>query len=279
MNQASTFPRETPLPDICAGNRSRRWLNRAAQGCFAAIGIGQLLFLTFILAFYYPTTLRGDWAEWNRKPLIDGFREGDFTGNLFFAAHVILAAVITAGGLMQLVPAIRNRVPTFHRWNGRIYMMTAATLAVGGLWLVWGRGTYVTIVGAVGISANALAILAFAGLSWRSSRARRFVQHRRWALRLFAVVSAVWFMRVGYMAWAIAAGGAGIGKSMDGPFDFFIAFGNSLVPLAITEAYIQAQARQHELACYGVAALLVICVLVIAVGSVGAWLMMWSPYL
>lgn len=259
--------------------RRTDWLARAATFCYLSVAAGQLLFTAFILLFYYPSSLSGDFAAWNSKPLIKGFVAGDTGGNLFFAAHVLMAAVITFGGLVQLVPAIRNRWPAIHRWNGRLYLFSAVMLALGGLWLTWGRGTWMNLTGAVGISLDALLILAFATFAWRSARVRRFVEHRRWALRLFAVASAVWFMRVGYMAWGIATGGAGIGDRMDGPFDLFLAFANSLLPLAVTELYIRASARGTPAAKRSVAALLAVSGLVILAGSAGAWMMMWSPYL
>ena len=259
--------------------RRADWLGRAATFCYLSIAAGQLLFGAFILLFYYPSSLSGDFAAWNTKPLIKGFVAGDAGGNLFFAVHVLMAAAITFGGLAQLIPAIRARWPALHRWNGRLYLLSAVTVALGGLWLTWGRGTWMNLTGAFGISLDALLILAFAMLAWRSARARRFVEHRRWALRLFAVASAVWFMRVGYMAWGIATGGAGIGERMDGPFDLFLAFANSLLPLAVTELYLRAGARGTPAAKRGVTALLVVSGVVIHDCSAGAWMMMWSPYL
>jgi hypothetical protein len=259
--------------------RRADWLGRAATFCYLSIAAGQLLFTAFILLFYYPSSLSGDFAAWNTKPLIKGFVAGDASGNLFFAVHVLMAAVITFGGLIQLVPAIRGRWPQVHRWNGRLYLASALMLSLGGLWLTWGRGTWLNLIGAAGITLDALLILAFAAMAYRAARARRFADHRRWALRLFAVASAVWFMRVGYMAWGVATGGAGIGKAMDGPFDIFLAFANSLLPLAVTELYLRAGARGTPAARNGVAALLAIGGVVILAGSAGAWMMMWSPYL
>ncbi len=255
------------------------WLGRSATFCYLTIAAGQLLFTAFILAFYYPSSLSGDFAAWNDKPLIKGFVAGDMAGNLFFAVHVLMAAVITFGGLVQLVPAIRNRWPAVHRWNGRLYLVSALTLALGGLWLTWVRGTWLVLAGAIGITLDALLILAFAGLAYRAARARRFVEHRRWALRLFAVASAVWFMRVAYMAWGMATGGAGIGKALDGPFDLFLAFASSLIPLGIAELYLRAGTRGTPTAKKTVAILLAFSGLVILAGSAGAWLMMWSPHI
>ena len=259
--------------------RRTDWLGRSATFCYLAIAAGQLLFVAFILLFYYPSSLSGNFAAWNDKPLIKGFVAGDGAGNLFFAVHVLMAAVITFGGLIQLVPAIRGRWPAVHRWNGRLYLVSAVALALGGLWLTWVRETWLVLAGAIGITLDALLILAFAALAWRAARARRFVEHRRWALRLFAVASAVWFMRVAYMAWGMATGGAGIGKALDGPFDLFLAFASSLIPLGLAELYLRAGAHGTPAAKQGVALLLTFSGLVILAGSAGAWMMMWSPYL
>jgi hypothetical protein len=261
------------------GAGAGRVLDRSAVFCFAMIVLGQGLFLLFILAFYYPSTLSGAFAAWDSKPNIMGYRAGDLGGNLAFGAHVLLAAVITGAGLVQLIPAIRRRRPALHRWNGRVYLVTALLLAAGGLWMVWVRGAFMNVAGAIGITIDALLIFGCAAMAWRQARGRRFAAHRRWALRTFVVASAVWFMRVGYMAWGIATGGAGIGDAMDGPFDLFIAFGNSLVPLAVLELYLLAQARGSAQGCYAVAGLLGLSGLVIAGGSIGAWMVMWSPYI
>ena len=116
-------------------------------------------------------------------------------------------------------------------------------------------------------------------MTFGAARARRFADHRRWAIRLFAVASAVWFMRVGYMAWGLATGGAGIGEAMDGPFDLFLAFANSLLPLAVAEIYLRVGARGTAAARNRVAALLTFSGLVILAGSAGAWMVMWGPYI
>lgn len=280
-----TTIRETAMATIDASIAPARparrtdWLGRSAIFCYLAIAAGQLLFIAFILLYYYPPTLTGHFAAWNDKPIIKGFVAGDTAGNIFFAVHVLLAAVITFGGLVQLVPAIRNRWPALHRWNGRLYMLCALALALGGLWMTWGRGTWLNYIGAIGITLDAVLIVGFTALAWKAARQRRFADHRRWAIRLFAVASAVWFMRVAYMAWALATGGAGIGKAMDGPFDIFLAFANSLLPLAIAEIYLRASAHGTPLARQATAALLGVSGLVILAGSAGAWMMMWGPYI
>ena len=159
--------------------RRADWLGRAATFCYLSIAAGQLLFTAFILLFYYPSSLSGDFAAWNAKPLIKGFVAGDASGNHFFAVHVLMAAVITFGGLVQLVPAIRSRWPAVHRWNGRLYLVSALSLALGGLWLTWVRETWLNYIGAIGITLDALLIIGFAALAWQAARHRQYADGRR----------------------------------------------------------------------------------------------------
>jgi Predicted membrane protein (DUF2306) len=259
-------------------SRARRHLTLATRGWFASTVIGQLLFVAFILLFYYTTTLGGDYARWNTKPLITGFVEGDSGGNRQFALHVLMAAIMTLTGLIQLLPQLRSRWPLVHRWNGRLFLSLVSMLAVGGLWLTWVRGSYLAVTGAVAISFDAALIIGFGLMAWRSARKRDFAAHRRWALRTFFVASGVWFMRVGYMFWGLATGGAGIGDDMDGPFDLFWAFATYLLPLAVLELYLRAERGSPRIQ-YVMAGGLWLVAALILVGSGAAWVVMWSPYI
>lgn len=253
-------------------------MRRAATAAYVAIAAGQIAFLVFLLAYYLPRTLSGDFARWNDKPLIDGHIAGDDFGNAMFAVHVTFAAVITLTGLMQPISAIRAHWPSVHRWSGRIYLLSAVLLAVGGLWQTWARGSYLNVVGAGGTTLNAFLILGAGIMALRMALAKRFAAHRRWALRLFVLASAVWFIRVFYMAWAMATGGAGIGENLDGPFDLAVGYLATLLPLAVTDLYLRAAANGGAAQRWAVTLLLSLSVPVIIAGSAGAWMMMWSPY-
>jgi hypothetical protein len=86
-----------------------RWSSRL---WFVVAAVGQAAFIGFILAFYGVRTATGNFAGWNDKPLIDGYIKGDrTTGNFVFAAHVLLASVVTLAGLMQLIPATAPQRP------------------------------------------------------------------------------------------------------------------------------------------------------------------------
>ncbi|WP_395621916.1 DUF2306 domain-containing protein [Sphingomonas daechungensis] len=256
-----------------------RWLSRSMAACFGAMVIGQLAFALFIALFYYPSTLTGNLAAWNTKPLITGHVPGDGMGNAAFAFHVLGAGLMTVSGWFQFLPAIRRRWPALHRWNGRFFLLSSSLIAINGLLLVWVRGSWLTLAGGLGVSFNGLIILICGARAFLHARARDFAAHRRWAIRLFVAASGVWFIRIFYMAWGITTGGIGIEPRLSGPFDQIVAFANTLLPLAVLELYFRAERARSALPRYSVAFLLALSAVVILGGSAGAWLVMWSPYI
>lgn len=259
------------------GNTLLRW---SAVTWFLVAAIGQAAFVWMILAHYGRKTLVGNFAGWNDKPLIKGYVSGDMTGNAVFAAHVLLAAVITAGGLLQLLPTVRKRAPSLHRWVGRVFFSIAIIMALSGLWLTWDRGTYLSIISAIAVSVDGLLILAFATFAWRCALRRDFNAHRRWAMRTFMVVNGVWFLRVGLMAWVLlTAGGVGMNESLSGPADIVIQFGAYLMPLAVLEAYFLAQSSNVRSTKRKVAGLVFLAAAITLLGSVGAVVFMWWAYM
>lgn len=255
-------------------------LRRAGVLWFLVAAVGQVAFIGFILAFYGVRTLSGNFAGWNDKPLIDGYIEGDHNGNFVFAAHVLLASVVTLAGLMQLIPQLRQRLPTLHRWTGRTFLVISIFMALSGIWLAVVRGTYLSKISAVAILINGVLILIFAGLAWRHAVKRRFEQHRQWAMRTFMVVGGVWFLRVGLMGWVlINRGPVGMTDDMSGPADIVLTFGSYLIPLALLEIYFAASRTANPVAKVFVALLIVAAAAYTAIGVFGTVAFMWAPYL
>lgn len=255
-------------------------LRRSGLAWFLVATAGQAAFIWMILAHYGRKTLAADYAGWNDKPIIKGYVAGDDAGNVMFAVHVLLAAVVTLGGLLQLLPALRRKVPALHRWNGRLFFVVAYAMAFGGLWLTWARHTYLSLISAVAVSVNGVLIALFAGLAWRLAVKRDFAAHRRWAMRAFLVVNGVWFLRIGIMAWVlISGGGLGMNDSLSGPADVVLQFGAYLIPLAVLEAYFRAQDASSPLTKRATAGLVFLMTLFTAVGVAGATAFMWGPYM
>ena len=245
-------------------------LRGAARYWFVTAVIGQWFFLYYLLAFYGPSTLTGNFQAWSRNRLLfKGYVAGDTAGNLAFAAHALLAAVIAFGGALQIVPQIRARALAFHRWNGRVFMVTALGLSVSGLYMVWIRGSNPSLVGRLSISLNAVLIVAFAVLAWRSARRRDLAVHRRWALRLYLVANAQWFMRVIVMAWVLVNRAMGVKVAFGGPFIYFADFACFLLPLAVLELYLLARDKGGPRGRLAVAGLLIVMTLLMTVGMFG----------
>jgi len=261
-------------------SRSSIALRWAAILWFVVAAAGQTAFIGFILVFYGVRAATGNFAAWNDKPLIDGYIRGDDLGNVVFAAHVLLASVVTLCGLLQLVPGLRRRWPRLHRWTGRVFLTLAVVMALSGVWLSVVRGTYLSVVSAVAILINAALILVFAGLAWRHALKRRFEPHRRWALRTFMVVSGVWFLRVGLMGWIVVnRGPVGMTKDMSGPADIVLAFGSYLIPLAVLELYGWAQRSGRHLPEAVAATVVTAASAFMALGVFGTIAFLWGPYL
>ena len=250
-----------------------RW--SASAWLVVALG-GQLLFALYVVAFYGRTPA----ASWNRV-MPHGYVPGDPLGNAAVALHLLLAVLITLLGGLQLLPTIRRKFPIFHRYAGRVYLATAFAISLGGLFMVWTRGTVGGLVQHLSISLNALLIMACAYAALHHARRRQFAAHRRWALRLFLVSSGVWFFRIGLMFWLfLHRRPVGFDPhTFQGPFLTFLAFAQYLLPLAILELYLRLSEQGSAGRRLLLAATLALLTLITLAGTVAAALGMWLPRL
>lgn len=250
---------------------------KAASGFWFLVAvIGQWVFLYYIVAFYGRTTFTGNFQAWTKNTFLQkGYIAGDRVGNLVFASHALLAAVIAFGGAIQLIPQIRTRAIRVHRWNGRLFALTALGLSVSGLYTIWlhGKPPSAFDVHALVISLNAVLIITFIALAWRSALRREISTHRRWALRAYLVANAQWFTRVGYMAWFVVGRKLlGIGEGFDRPFFLFWDFGCYLVPLAVLELYLRAKQSASPSRRFAMAGSLVALTVLMGVGIFGFYM-------
>jgi tetratricopeptide (TPR) repeat protein len=236
----------------------------------------QLVFAFAVASFYGLTALRGDYHGWR---FTNGYVPGVTRGNWAVVMHVASAVAVMLAGALQLVPQVRSRFPVFHRWNGRVYMLTAIALSVAGLYMTWIRGSVGGLTSHLGSTLNALLIWLFAALALRFALARDFKTHRRWALRLFLVVSASWFFRIGFfLTLLIFKGPVGFDPTtFTGPFVTFMTFSQYLIPLGVLEIYFLAQDRPGALRRMATAGLLFVLTLVMVAGLFAATLAVWVP--
>ena len=246
---------------------------------FLTAAAGQLMFIYYILVAYIPRTVGGQFERWNETGLITGHVPGDGFGNLMFITHVLLAAVMTLAGLMQLTAPLRNWAPRLHRMSGRVFLVLAVYLALGGIWMIWMRGSRISDLTGLSTTLDGLLILFFAGMTLNFALKRQIARHRPWAMRLFIAASAVWYLRIFYSAWFLSVGAVGVSRGMDGWFDYTVNFASYLLPLAVLELYLLAQASRSASLKWTSAIITFAGAGVTALGAVGATLIMWGPHL
>jgi uncharacterized membrane protein len=230
--------------------------------------LGQWAFFYYIAAFYGSSTLSGNFEIWNRLEVLGRtpYVAGDTGGNIAYAAHALGAGIIAFGGALQLMPFIRNRFPTFHRWNGRLFLVTVTGLSLSGFYLVWIRGTSPSFIEGLSTSLNGVLILAFAVLALRMAMARNIASHQRWATRLYLVSNAQWFLRVGVFSYFLINNAIGNQVAFGDPFFKFWTWGCYLVPLAVLQLYYLARDRGGALSRSVVATSLIVMTLLMGVG-------------
>ena len=260
------------------GEIASRALKIAVRSWFVVTVIGQWVFAFAVAAFYGLTALRGDYHLWG-KFITHGHVAGDTAGNFAVDMHVLAAVVVMSLGSLQLVPRIRARFPSFHRWSGRTYLLAAASISLAGLYMQWVRGSIGDLSQDLGSAGNAVLIWVFAALALRSAIKRDFRTHRRMALRLFVVVSAAWFYRLTvFLTMVIFKGPVGFDPAtFTGPFPTIMSFAQYLFPLAVMEIYLRAQDHGSAIGRLATAGLLSVLSLAMAAGILVVSMAVWVP--
>ena len=252
-----------------ARQRADMALKGAAGFWFVVTAVGELVFALAVASFYGRTAAQGTWRQWNRT-MTHGFVPGQTIGNVVVVIHLVAAVTILVSGVLQLIPLIQRRAPAFHRWNGRVYMVTAFAVSLAGLYMMWFRGSVGSLLGHVAQSLDAVLIMLCAVMALRYALLRNFKTHRRWALRLFLVVGAALFLRAGFfLSFALNQGPFGFDPGTgSGPLLTFLSFAQYLVPLAFLEVYLRVQDRAGAPGRFAMAAGLFTITIVMGAGIV-----------
>lgn len=254
-----------------------RALKIAAAAWYTPVLIGQFIFVAYIVYAYGAPLFAGDLAEWNSH-LSEAYVPGRVGGNASVAAHLALAVVIHIGGPLQLVPAVRQRFPTFHRWTGRAFTVGVVIAVLSGAYMLAVRE-----IGAwplrAGFIAQAVFILWFAWYAVRHATRREIADHMRWATRLFLAASSVWFFRVMIMIWFVLTGGIGIDTSDGTGWFLDVMSAAQFLPLLVYEVYLRVQTAGPAAGRYAMAGFLWIAAGLTTVGVGLATLGMWFPVL
>ena len=252
---------------------------RAAAGLWFTVAFaGQVTFAVSTALFYAMTAARGDMVAWNKR-LAHGYIAGDPVGNAALIIHIVAAVLIIFSGAIQFVPAIRRRMPVFHRWNGRVYIVTAFSIAAAGMYMLASRGTGTSRLQEFGTGILGILVVLCAAMALRYALRREFAAHRRWAWRLYLLVSSALFIRSGISLAAMIAAGTGVLDLtvLKGWVLTFMTFGQYIIPLTVLELYFWTQFRGGRAARLAMAAGLVAISLIMGAGVAAASMGIFVP--
>lgn len=267
-----------PFDDRTEQPVSLRLLKWSVGTWFTLALIGQWLFAAYVFTFYGGTLIGGQLDRWT-EVVTTGVESGRWVSNSAILSHMLLAGIISVVGPLQFIPWIRNRYRTLHRYSGRLFVIVAVILATSGSYMSIVNGTVGSPWQQAGTIFNGLLIVVFAAFALVNAMKRNIAVHQRWALRLFIVVSGVWFFRVGLMAWLMIHQ-APVGfdpETFTGPFLLFWSWANFLLPLALAEIYLRLRDRGSPVMQATYAVVLVPLTLLTALGIFGALMSMWIP--
>jgi len=108
--------------------------------------------------------------------------------------HTLFGPIALTLGLVNLLPAMRQRRWRLHRWLGRIYLVSSIVLAGAGLSLSFHAAGGPGPRAAFGLLALATIGASLAG--YRHIRAGDVRRHREWMLRSYALVFAAVTLRI-----------------------------------------------------------------------------------
>lgn len=127
-----------------------------------------------------------------------GFRPPAILANAFakpwLYCHIAAAATALLIAPVQLLPALRRRGRSWHRWLGRAYMAASLVGGVGGL--VSAFGSTAGPVAISGFATLAVVYIVVNAMGWLRATQRRFLEHSRLMVYSFAMTFAAVTLRI-----------------------------------------------------------------------------------
>ena len=203
----------------------------------ATVWSSAMLFGLYILAFYFIALIQENTTQWN-EVLPGLYDEQTRSATAGIGLHFAAGGIILILGCIQLLGAVRERFPVFHRWVGRVYVAASIFAALGGLVFIVVKGTIGGVLMDVGFVGYGVLTFLVAIQTIRYARMHNFEKHRAWAIRLFALAIGSWLYRMEYGFWFVFMNKAGHASDFTGPFDYFMDFFFYLPNLLIAELFI-----------------------------------------
>ena len=226
---------------------TRNWcpIKFVSRFLVVAVWVSSAIFGCYILAFYGGAIPTQTLNQWN-KHLPNLYDAQSPNSTLAMGFHLLAGSILLVLGPIQFIDQLRSRFPIWHRWIGRIYILSAMVAGIGGLTYILIKGTVGGIFMNVGFGLYGLLISAFAVQTFLSAKKLDFENHRAWAIRLLALVIGSWLYRVEYGFWSIALNEFGRGPKFSGPFDLVMDFFFYLPNLLVAELIIRSKYQKQN---------------------------------
>ena len=118
--------------------------------------------------------------------------------------HVFASSVALALGPFQFSNRLRQMIPVWHRWSGRIYLSVGVLVGgISGLYMA--QFAYGGLVARSGFMLLALSWLFTGLMAYLAIRRLDIQSHRRWMVRNFSLTFAAVTLRI-YLGLSFAAG-------------------------------------------------------------------------
>ncbi|WP_294390899.1 DUF2306 domain-containing protein [uncultured Sphingomonas sp.] len=266
---------EVNLP---AGRGVRRSVLKAcAMTLVAASWASGAIFGAYILAFFGGVALSGTADRWNES-LPQLHDAATPLATIAIGSHFITGGTLLLLGPIQLIGAVRRRVPRLHRWMGRLYVLSAGLAGLGGLAFIGAKGTIGGAVMSAGFGLYGTLMVGLAVLTYAGARDRRYEAHRAWAIRLFALTVGSWLYRMEYGFWFLTVGRIGHDPDFSGWFDAAMAFFFYLPNLAVAEFFIRAKRSTSNSATnWAAAVILLLAAMFVMVATWSFTVDYWGP--
>lgn len=114
---------------------------------------------------------------------------------LFYVAHLVMALPVLLGAPLQFITSLRNSRPALHRVIGRAYVIGATVAALTAIWL----GATIEYEGSrLPLVMLACLWLFFTLAAWRCAVRRKFIAHRQFMIRSYAMALVLVSLRLMY---------------------------------------------------------------------------------
>ena len=181
-------------------NTEENWRNKALHtlwGIFLLTFLSScIIFGSYIAIVYISTILHNQLNEWEiATPRLYHPNRPD--SYIAMSIHLFGAAYLMLLGTLQYMPYIRQRYITFHKYNGRLSLLSIIFASIGGIYYVCSVGLTVCstiddmrLVRLISISNILFGMATFTcgcGIYYHASYTKRIDMHKRWAYRLAGI--------------------------------------------------------------------------------------------